>query len=769
MGTIRVDGLESAWLSGDLLLGTYGSGTVDITNGGTVEIGDGYLGIFSEGIGKVTVDGPGSTWTGKYLSLGGSGSETLLVKNGGAASNDVAFVGSQSGGVGVLTVDGDGSTWTSDRLYLGHAGAGTLNVKSGGIVSNPIAWLGYFSNAVGEATVDGANSLWTVNVLSLGFEGKGILNILNGGVVSSYRATVGSSPGASGEVSIAHGSELQVAKEIVVGDFYSQGKIVFDDGILTSGSLFASPSQLEGNGVINTHGLVSDLDLVFDASHGLQQQIILDDQPNQNVTINLDVDGSGSLGVGYNGHGTLRIAQGQVVSSDFGSLGRNPGSDGSAIIEGNGSFWAIQNGLGVGGEGDATLEIRNGGYVVSGGASVGGGFGTTSHILVRVDGPGSTWYIGGDLDVSTLGEANIEIVGGGSVEVHGQLRLGEFESGETTINLIDGSLTLHGGALSSGSDASQFNFSGGRFEGAGTIDLGHALVQNGGAFAPGYIVGTTIIEDDYTLNAGTLEIDLDGTGVAGFDLLQVNGAVDLVGSDGLFNGLLKVDLSYEPLLNEEFQILENDGTDSINGSFATENTVNAAYGSTVYRFSISYNAGDGNDVAIMFKAATPLGDYNRDYVVDAADYTVWRNSAGEITAAYFGADGDGDRLVGEGDYLIWKQHYGNTLPRVVVLGDYNFDGTVDAADYTVWRNSLGQSGVGLAADGNASGAIDAGDYDVWKMHFGETAGSGSGAGSAGYGTRSVPTTFAPEPASAMLLVFAAIAIMFLRERGKSCR
>ncbi|MGI9457497.1 MAG: beta strand repeat-containing protein, partial [Aeoliella sp.] len=54
-------------------------------------------------------------------------------------------------------------------------------------------------------------------------------------------------------------------------------------------------------------------------------------------------------------------------------------------------------------------------------------------------------------------------------------------------------------------------------------------------------------------------------------------------------------------------------------------------------------------------------------------------------------------------------------------GDYNFDGTVDAGDYTFWRDALGQTGNGLPADGDLSGVIDAGDYIVWRNNFGMTA------------------------------------------------
>jgi hypothetical protein len=59
-----------------------------------------------------------------------------------------------------------------------------------------------------------------------------------------------------------------------------------------------------------------------------------------------------------------------------------------------------------------------------------------------------------------------------------------------------------------------------------------------------------------------------------------------------------------------------------------------------------------------------------------------------------------------------------------IIGDYNGNGVVDAADYVVWRGMLGQSGTGLAADGDNSGTVDAADFDVWSSRFGNTSGSG---------------------------------------------
>ena len=63
----------------------------------------------------------------------------------------------------------------------------------------------------------------------------------------------------------------------------------------------------------------------------------------------------------------------------------------------------------------------------------------------------------------------------------------------------------------------------------------------------------------------------------------------------------------------------------------------------------------------------------------------------------------------------------NPLP-----GDYNFNGTVDAADYSVWRDTLGST-TDLRADGSGNGLVDEDDYTVWKTNFGHTLGSGSGA------------------------------------------
>jgi len=61
-----------------------------------------------------------------------------------------------------------------------------------------------------------------------------------------------------------------------------------------------------------------------------------------------------------------------------------------------------------------------------------------------------------------------------------------------------------------------------------------------------------------------------------------------------------------------------------------------------------------------------------------------------------------------------------------LTGDYDHNGIVDAGDYTVWRDEMGQTGVGLAADGNGDNVVNAADYNLWTANYGHTAaGSGS--------------------------------------------
>ncbi len=92
-----------------------------------------------------------------------------------------------------------------------------------------------------------------------------------------------------------------------------------------------------------------------------------------------------------------------------------------------------------------------------------------------------------------------------------------------------------------------------------------------------------------------------------------------------------------------------------------------------------------------------------------------------------------------------------------LTGDFNADGIVDAADYLVWRNTLGST-TDLRANGDNTGdsqdVIDGADYLVWKNNYG----SGSG------GALASVHIAVPEPALAGVLAVAALAGCGIRSR-----
>ncbi|WP_146395902.1 hypothetical protein [Pseudobythopirellula maris] len=131
---------------------------------------------------------------------------------------------------------------------------------------------------------------------------------------------------------------------------------------------------------------------------------------------------------------------------------------------------------------------------------------------------------------------------------------------------------------------------------------------------------------------------------------------------------------------------------------------------------------------------------------DGATATLSTAAAGQFAASYLLTLSDED-LPGATQQTLTLSLVGEVLAGVA--GDYNGNGVVDAADFTVWRDTLGSQS-DLRADGNGDLIVDEDDYDLWVSNFGQTAGSPS-------------AVTAPEPA-AWLLAAAAVVAGGLRRR-----
>ena len=220
-------------------------------------------------------------------------------------------------------------------------GKGVLNVEARGVVSSTDSWIGHESGSSGTATVTGANSRWmNSEYLYVGHKGDGTLNITQGGTVDVAKDTkVAWNPNSVGLIQLGTG------------------------GTLETGGLLSSFDNLKGTGTINTRGLVSDVELVFDSESDLTKSLPLNGD-GQDITLNLTVDATGSLGAGFDDTGTLRISDGMTVASKDGYLAVKPGSTGTATITGADSKWTITDDLTVGRYGAGELNVEAGGLVV---------------------------------------------------------------------------------------------------------------------------------------------------------------------------------------------------------------------------------------------------------------------------------------------------------------------------------------------------------------------------------------------------------------------
>jgi fibronectin-binding autotransporter adhesin len=641
--------------------GTFGAGFRDtsaltIAQGISLASKGGLLGARVGSIGLATVTGADSAWINSgELCVGKYGSGTLNVEAGGLITNTTGRIGSSTGSTGVVTVTGMGSMWTnSGHLIVGDFGDGTLNVEDGGTVTNSLGIIGdgYNSGSMGVATVTGEGSTWTnTENLYVGWTGEGRLNVENGGTVHVMQDT------------------------FVNSDYNTEnGSINFAGGTLDTNGLSASPDDLLGIGTINTRGLVSDIDLVFDVSSGTQQQIVLDSLPGQNVTINLDTSdpvNGGRLGAGYLDLGSLTIAEGAYVSSGSGDLGQQDGSTGIATVTGLGSTWFSSGPLRVGVAGVGVLTIQDGGSVISTTGDISAGYLTYLTSEVTVTGAGSTWSNSGDLLVghwgygtlliqdggavsntdgyighSTMGPCVATVTGAGSIWTStGDLYVG-YGSGSGTLNVLDNGLVEVAGTLTVWSSST--------VQGNGNITATNMI--NDGLVALGNSIGILTLTGDYTQDTyGKLIIEVGGE--SGVDYQVVN-----IGGEATLNGSLQLSLLNTgslPNFGETYTVLT---ANSVTGSFAQleHQIISGDRG-----FSVTYP--DSQSVVLEVVAMSFLaGDLNGDGIVGIEDLNMilgrWNQN---VTAnAWPLGDPSGDGFVGIEDLNAVLGNWNASMPPV---------------------------------------------------------------------------------------------------------
>jgi T5SS/PEP-CTERM-associated repeat protein len=660
----------SIWnLSSALLaVGDDGTATLNILDSGNVFNLDALVGADPSATGTVLVSGAGSDWISSgNLTIGDAGVGTMNIKDAGSVSSGSGIVGNLAGALGTANIDGPNSIWSNaGALRVGNLGQGSMTVSNGGQVSNTDAEIGEVDGIVSSVVVDGAGSEWNNSAsLDIGDIGDGSLTISNGGTVTSASGELADGDAANGFVTITGvGSTWSMSGgtgSLLVGDDGTGMLHILNGGALSNvesdiGNAINSTGTALVSGAASgwtmvgtlTVGNFGDGTLTIDVggSVGSESGFV---GTFENSTGDVTVSGVGStwdvgsfFAVGNFGAGTMTIEAGGTVNTPRSFIGRGAVANGIVTVSGAGSTWTSSEVFLVGDQGAAQLSITDGGSVLSNDAWIAGA--NTGNATVTVAGPGSNWMVAGRLAISEAFDPD-ELPGGGTGTLRIQPGGTVIVAGETA--LVPGATVfLEGGTLDTGSvsftGGGTFNFV------SGTLHVGAFgadLVNQGGTLAPGHSAGSTTINGLYAQQpGGTLEVEIGGIGPGTtHDLVSITSLAAISGQLQL--GLLD---SFVPAASDAFTVFTT--STGIFGAFS-----NVANGGRLVTFddlgSFQVNYGPGsafnpNHIVLSnFIPNTLPGDFNDDGTVDAADFVMWRKLNSNSAA-----------------YATWRQHFREALP-----------------------------------------------------------------------------------------------------------
>lgn len=297
--------------------------------------------------------------------------------------------------------------------------------------------------------------------------------------------------------------------------------------------------------------VIQDGDTLFEVRNS---ELIIGDGDDGNGNAAL----AGGHGEYYISGGTLRaktnIIVGHWVSSQA-KLQIDGGrvESGSPALGGGGSF-LVGNGNGNTAKPAHGLVVQTAGSVLANGAL---------EIGVSNGSIGKYENTGGDIDaranviVGNAGIGTLDLTGGNNV-IQGDLIIANQGTSSGTMHLGGTAfLDMTGGTVSMGTGAGSFTFDGGTLHNAAVVNFGFA--QMGGQIEPGAGLGTTTINGDYRLSAGSHEFELGG--LASHDLIAVNGVGSLDADANAADTKLIVELTggHVPVYGNIYDVLTASG------------------------------------------------------------------------------------------------------------------------------------------------------------------------------------------------------------------
>lgn len=516
-------------------------------NGGTLNSSGGSIGQSSGSNGSVTVSGPGSTWNNGPLGgliVGSFGTGTLTITNGATVLNNTtpaARIGNGTQSQGTVLVTGAGSLWSnSTTLTIGLNGAGSLTLAQGGRVSAPGVTIAQNAGSTGVLNIGAAKGTpatlaGTLATPSVTF-GTG-----TGRLVFNHTAQSGNAykfiPRIAGEgrVVVLSGATHLIANNTYTGGTLIAGGMVLIDSNPNLGDA-AGTLTIDGGTLRTRDNILMARNTTLGAGSGT-----LDTQGNT-LIMNAPITGDGALT--KLGAGTLVLTADNTYSGgtniaagivQLGNGGTTGAILGDVIHNGNTLIFKRSNELVLAGnirgtgsllqEGSGTTVLRGNSVYFSGSTAVTNGtlringvLGNGTNAMTVSDGGrlGGTGTFDGDV---SIGDGGVLAPGNspGTLFITGNLSL----AGTSTLDYEFGRAGVPGGRFN------DLTLVGGNLTLDGTLNLNASV---GGTFGPGLY---RLISYDGTLTDNGLALGTQPAGSVNSVQTSVARQVNLLNTAGL--------------------------------------------------------------------------------------------------------------------------------------------------------------------------------------------------------------------------------------------
>jgi len=622
-------------------------------------------------------------------------------------------------------------TFEVEDIRVGVSGSSMLLVTGGGTLAmGESSFIGYSAGRNGSATISGPGTTWITEGMTVGWDGNGTLEIAGGGTLNNFgNGEIGRNLGSTGTATVQGlGSVWNVGLSLTVGDDGDGTLNIGDGGLVEVGETLHIPQ-----GTVNLSGGTLRFDGydrtgTFNFNSGTIQ---LGDDRNVGTDVPIaelfGFEPTIPTGKGLTIENIATLTKAITVDGGTFTVGRLVNPSNLQLNRGTLNVTNQALTVGVGGLFGSTLDLASD-------VAINVSLGTQNQGLVTGDG-----QLGGTFNNAIGGELRAEP--GRSLKLTGS---GNGNSGQ--INLLGGLIEF---------TQNLTNSVGGFISGNGALIVRNGLVNDGTM----NLSGVANVVGDTTNAAGVKIISTGGGPTTFFDDVTNQGEIrTAAGSITVFFGSVSGigTFSGPGLVNFEGDLKPGNSAAAIpfagDVAFGSNSALQLELGGTVLgtQYDHARVAGnlllDGSLIVSIFNDFAPT-------IGQSFNILDWGTLSGTFSSLTL------PTIPG----LTWNtsQLYTTGVLSIAaggLAGDYNQNGTVDAADYTVWRNSSGQLGTGLAADGDGNGQIDVGDFAVWKQHYGETAGSGS---------NSLAHSTVPEPAAIVMLLMGILLVMNVRRAAGS--